>query len=330
MLSRREQCLCLPSAWFIIHTERIIIMKKVLSIVLSILLVFSLTGVAFAAENEPVLPFENSSFFEVGDYTLHYRTYPAETAEKGQILLLHGFGLSSASFEGLAAEYAENGYKVVTVDLPNFGYSSRETKKTELLDREELVYALMEALGGKWILGGHSMGGGIAVNVASEHPDSVSALFLFAPQSTSAIGQPLNMIVSSSIVTSMFESLISVGTRIPCVMRMLVAMSFSDADYARQYDVSKIAAPLQIKGTGAGIAIMASHAKATDLESFSALTVPVVIVTAENDKVASADNLNAILAAAPNGTKTVAFSEGGHMMMEYAPEAACEATLAAI
>ena len=174
------------------------------------------------------------------------------------------------------------------------------------------------------------MGGGIAINVAAEHSDSVSALFLFAPQSTSAIGQPLNMIVSSSIVTTMFESLISVGTRIPCVMRMLVAMSFSDADYARQYDVSKIAAPLQIKGTGAGIAIMASHAKATDLESFSALTVPVVIVTAENDKVASADNLNAILAAAPNGTKTVAFSEGGHMMMEYAPEAACEATLAAI
>ena len=66
-------------------------MKKVLSIILSILLVFSLTGVAFAAEAETALPFENSSFFEVGDYTLHYRTYPAKTAEKGQILLLHGF-----------------------------------------------------------------------------------------------------------------------------------------------------------------------------------------------------------------------------------------------
>lgn len=306
-------------------------MKKVLSVFLSLILVFSLSSFAFAAEAEPGQPFENSSFFETGDYTLHYRTYSAETdSEKGQIMLLHGFGLSTASFEGLAAAYAENGYKIVTVDLPNFGYSSRETKKTELLDREELVYALMESLGGKWILGGHSMGGGIAVNVAAEYPDTVSALFLFAPQSTAAIGKPLNQIVSSSIVTAMFESLISVGSRIPCVMRMLVAMSFSDTEYAKEYDVSKIAKPLQIKGTGRGIAVMASHAKATDLERFSALSVPVVIVTAQNDKIASADNLNAILAAAPEGTKAVSFAVGGHMMMEYSPEAVCEATLAAI
>lgn len=302
-------------------------MKKVLSVFLSLIFVFSLTSVAFAAEATTELPFENSNYFEVGDYTLHYRTYQAQAAEKGQILLLHGFGLSSASFEGLAAEYAGNGYKVVTVDLPNFGYSSRETGKTELIDREELVYALMENLGGKWILGGHSMGGGIAINVAVAHPDSVSALFLFAPQSTAEIGKPLNQIVSSSIVTAIFESLISVGSRIPCVMRMLVAQSFSDIDYAKQYDVSKIAAPLRIKGTGRGIAIMASHAKATDLERFPTLSVPVVIVTADNDKIAAKDNLKAILAASPDGTKTVTLSKGGHMMMEYSPEAVCEATL---
>lgn len=305
-------------------------MKKILSVFLSLILVFTLSSVAFAADAETNLPFENSCFYEVGDYSIHYRTYPAEAQENGQIMLLHGFGLSSASFEGLAAEYAKNGYKVVTVDLPNFGYSSRETKKTELLDREEIVFALMENLGGKWILGGHSMGGGIAINVATEHPDSVSALFLFAPQSTVEIGQPLNQIVSSSIVTVMFESLIAIGSRIPFVMRMLVAQSFSDTEYAKEYDVSKIANPLQIKGTGRGIAIMSSHAKSTDLGRFSALSVPVVIVTAENDQVAVADNLNAILAAAPENTQTVSFAAGGHMMMEYSPEAVCEATLAAI
>lgn len=305
-------------------------MKKVLSVFLSLMLVFSLASVAFAAEAETELPFENSSYFEIGDYTLHYRTYDAQTAEKGQIMLLHGFGLSSASFEGLAAEYAGNGYKVVTVDLPNFGYSSRETRKTELLDREELIYALMENLGGKWILGGHSMGGGIAVNVAVEHPEAVSALFLFAPQSTAEVAFPFNFVVTSPTVLAIFDVLIAVGSRIPFVMRKLVETSFSDKEYAAQYDVSKIAKPLQQKGTGRGIAVMASHAKATDLESFSSLSVPVVIVTAENDQVAQKDNLNAILSAAPDGTKTVTLSKGGHMMMEYAPEEICQATLAAI
>ena len=305
-------------------------MKKVISVFLSVILVFSFSSAALAAEDETSLPFDNSSFFEVGDYTLHYRTYSAKTDnEKGQIMLLHGFGLSTASFESLAAEYAKNGFKVVTLDLPNFGYSSRETRKTSFLDREELVFALMENLGGKWILGGHSMGGGIAINVATEHPDLVSALFLFAPQSTAAIGKPLNQLVSSSLVTSMFESLISIGSRLPFVMRILVAQSFSDTEYAKEYDVSKIAAPLQIKGTGAGIAVMSSHAKATDLEAFSSLSIPVVIVTADNDKIASADNLDAILSAAPENTKTVTFAVGGHMMMEYSPEEVCEATLAA-
>ncbi|MGN1195266.1 MAG: alpha/beta fold hydrolase [Acutalibacteraceae bacterium] len=302
-------------------------MKKILSVFLSLILVFSLTSVAFAAETETELPFENSSFFEIGDYTLHYRTYPAETQEKGQIMLLHGFGLSSVSFEGLAAEYAENGYRVVTVDLPNFGYSSRETKKTELVDREELVFALMQSLGGEWILGGHSMGGGIAINIANEHPESISALFLFAPQTSAEIDFPLSLVVTSPAVLSIFEVLIALGSRIPSVIRKLVEMSFSDAEYAGQYDVSKIAKPLQIKGTGRGIAIMASHARATDLEKFSSLSVPVVIVTAENDKIAMADNLNAIISAAPETAGTVTFSEGGHMMMEYSPKAVCQATL---
>ena len=43
--------------------------------------------------------------------------------------------------------------------------------------------------------------------------------------------------------------------------------------------------------------------------------------------VASAENLNEIIDNAPEGTKVVNFTEGGHMMMEYNPTKAAEETL---
>ena len=94
-------------------------MKKVLSLILALVMIFTALPVAFAVNTEK--PFENSAFHEVGDYKLHYRTYEAKGEEKNQIMLIHGFCLSTATFEELAEIYAEKGYKTVLVDVPNFG-----------------------------------------------------------------------------------------------------------------------------------------------------------------------------------------------------------------
>ena len=159
-------------------------MKKALSLILAVIMAFSLCTVAFAADTAEK-PFDNSNFFCSGEYTLHYRTYEPDGKTKGQILLVHGFCLSTASLEGIAEEYQKAGYFVVTVDAPNFGYSTRENLDMELVDRESLIFALAEELGGTWVVGGHSMGGGIALNLASMYPETFTGLVLFAPQTNS-------------------------------------------------------------------------------------------------------------------------------------------------
>lgn len=78
------------------------------------------------------------------------------------------------------------------------------------------------------------------------------------------------------------------------------------------------------------MAIMASHTKGTDLEAFSALEIPVVFVTAENDKVANAKNLEALISAAPQGAVVETVQSGGHMMMEYDPANTASLTLPVI
>lgn len=290
--------------------------KKLTCLVLALILAVScFSMVSFAAVGEKI-PFENSEFFTVGDYSVHYRIYGERSARPG-VMLLHGFGLSTASFEGLAEEYADNGYFVVTVDIPNFGYSSRETSETELQSREDVVYALMTELGGRWIIGGHSMGGGIAINVATDHPQDIAGLVLFAPQTSVQASSVMSRLMKNRLVLRIFNSLFKVGTSLPFVFTPMVEMSFSDREYAKKYDVSRISTPLKIDGTGAGIAMMTSHTRGTDFEKFSALNVPVVIITSENDRVANADNLSAILAAAPEGSEHFTVKAGGHMMMEY-------------
>lgn len=294
-------------------------MKKILSVILVVTMLFSISLSVFAI-TIPEKPYDNSHFFSYKDYTLHYRVYDGDPADKKQVLLVHGFCLSTASLEGVAEEYMSAGYDVITVDAPNFGYSTRETNDMELLDREEVIYALMRHLGGRWIVGGHSMGGGIAINIATDYSDVVSGLVLYAPQTnTEAKGIAAKM-SASKLMQTLMSAVLAFALRMPVLVRMLVEMSFSNKAYAKNYDLSRITAPMSVDGTGAGISIMSSHTRGTDFEKLSTLEIPCVIFTASEDKVALADNLKTIIDCAPEGKVVYNFKEGGHMMMEYNPK----------
>jgi pimeloyl-ACP methyl ester carboxylesterase len=275
----------------------------------------------------PEKPYENSCFFKYKDYTLHYRVYDGDPADKKQIMLIHGFCLSTASLEGIAEKYMTAGYDVVTVDAPNFGYSTRETDNMELLDREEIIYALMCSLGGKWIVGGHSMGGGIAINIATDYSESVSGLVLYAPQTNVKAEGLTAKMAKSKLMQTIMEVICAFALRMPFLVRMLVEMSFSDKEFAKSYDLERITAPISVDGTGAGVAIMSSHTRGTDFEKLSTLNIPCVIFTASEDRVASAENLEIIINSAPEGTLVYNFEKGGHMMMEYNPEGVAELSL---
>ncbi len=303
-------------------------MKKTLSFILALIIAFTLTIPAFAAEADK--PFENSCFYSVGDYTLHYRIYEPDFKAKNQIMLIHGFCLSTASLEGIAEEYMNAGYRVVTVDAPDFGYSSRETVETEKLDRETVIYSLVQHLGGKWIVGGHSMGGGIALNLACDYPEVFTGLVLFAPQSSKEVSGAAGFIASSSLMRSMYNIILKIALMIPGVVRSLVEMSFSDAEYAKKYDIRRISDPLSVKGTGAGIAIMSSHTRGNDFEAISKLSIPSVVITATDDRVASAENLQQIIDALGENATVYNCEKGGHMMMEYDAALVAKKTLPVI
>jgi pimeloyl-ACP methyl ester carboxylesterase len=142
---------------------------KLTAVCLALTLLFSVT--AFAAQ-EDFKPFENSAFFSFGGYDIHYRVFEAQGAEKGRILMIHGFLSNTITWEPMVDGLTAAGYTCVLADMPTFGYSTKESAQVSPIPREDLAVELMRSIAplDTWILAGHSMGGGISMNIATAHP----------------------------------------------------------------------------------------------------------------------------------------------------------------
>lgn len=287
--------------------------KKILSVVLCIVMVFATAIPAFAAD-EQTLPYENSKFFTYGDYELHYRVAEHEGVYKGRIMFIHGFGQSSFSWENMADEMSAKGYDCYCVDLPNFGYSTRETADMELVDREVLVEKLMLSIapGSSWILAGHSMGGAVAINVAQSV--DVQKLMLFCAAPVADMGDMSGM-TAMPFMGKMMNFVFKYLTKIDLLMRVVVLMATANWDYTKGYNLEGVTAPLQLDGTGEGLCVLMQHQRPTDLEGAKNIDCPVLIVNAEKDMIISGSMKQQISDAFPNAEHYLV-SGGGHICIE--------------
>ena len=299
--------------------------QKLLAICLSFICLFTLITPAFAvggAAEEQTQPFENSAFFTVGDYRIHYREFPAEDP-KGQIFMIHGFALSSYCFEMLAKEMAARGYTCVLADLPDFGYSTRETVEMEKLPREDIMHALMTYLSPEpWFVAGHSMGGYVALGIAQKYPGSVKNLLLYGTNGNDgASGARGAMMQNAAFIRMMGPMMEAMGKCGPLV-RMLYVMACNDLSFAMRYDISKITDPYYIEGTGAGAIINFSMLPATDYETVKTMP-PILFLNGGSDKVIADSARVKLRAALPAGSVDITIPGAGHMVIEtHAPQVA--------
>ncbi len=96
------------------------------------------------------------------------------------LVLVHGLGSDMRVWSENLAPLAAR-HRVVAVDLAGFGRSAKPTRAAALRDHVACVRALVDELGGRAVLVGHSMGGQIALRLAIDHPERVAALVLSAP-----------------------------------------------------------------------------------------------------------------------------------------------------
>ncbi len=308
-------------------------MKKAsvfISAILVFALIFSSTFSVVAAT--PVVsekPFENSEFFEFGDYSLHYRFAPAEGTAKDKILLVHGFMSSTYYWEGFVPEMTAAGYDCYSIDLPGFGYSTRETPDLKSISREILLGEFMKEIapGEKWIVAGHSMGGGAALSVATTAPESVKTLLLYAPaagagssQQSSALsdffmpvqGWLMNLFFSAALLFVGFDFI-----RNPVITQI---------GFPSGYDMTEHIEPFKIKNTGMSLVYMNTRTNGVDMQKVKALTIPVFHCVAKEDNIVTPDSSARLQPLLP---EQAVFLEmpGNHMFVEFFPKDVAAATL---
>ncbi len=297
-------------------------MKKVISLLLSFCLLFAVSVPAFAAYETP---FSDSLFFEYEDYSVHYRKWEAENA-KGQIFMIHGFALSSYCWTALAEILVNEGYTCVMVDLPDFGYSTRETAGMDKLPREDIMHALMTELSDDpWYVAGHSMGGFVAQAIYEKYPESVKNLLLYGT-SGNENSPAMAKIMGNDIFVALVGPLMQLMTRFDFLIKMFLKMALVDNDYAANYDITKISEPLRINGTGKGACYNFSMLTNTNYDVIQN-GAPVLYVNASADSIISADAQNAFRAYLPEGSVDYVVEGGGHMFIENLADETAQVTL---
>ncbi len=301
-------------------------MKRFISIICALAIIFSVSSVFAFAEEETFKPYDNSEFFTYGDYEIHYRVEPAKGEFKGRIMLLHGFLCSTFAWRNMVKEFSQAGYECVTADLPTFGYSTRESDDVEHIDRETLIIELMKSIApmNEWILAGHSMGGGVAVNIAEEQP--VKALLLYCPAPQSEFPAAMKGLITSKPMKAIMNTFFNYGTRISPLVKLVIYMATFDWEFSMAYDTSGVTDAVQYNGFGGGMCEMMYRVRPTVLDKADQIKCPVLLCQASKDIILNASMKEQMNSAFPEAT-TYTVEGGGHQCIENRAEELCGITI---
>lgn len=290
-------------------------MKKLISILCAGAILFCALSISVFAADTSYKPYEESQYFSYGDYDIHYRVIAAEGKFKGRIMMLHGFMCSTYAWRNMALEMSQRGYECVLADIPNFGYSTREDDNMEIIPRETLITELMKSIApmDQWILAGHSMGGGVAVNIAIENP--VKALLLYCPAPQSEFPEGMQGIVQSDCVKQAMNLFFKYGTEIDPLVKMVIFAATLDCSFSKDYDVSGVTDAVQYDGFGAGMCEMMYNVRPTDLANADKITCPVLLVQASGDLILNSAMKEQMSSAFPDATTHTVIG-GGHQCIE--------------
>jgi pimeloyl-ACP methyl ester carboxylesterase len=272
-----------------------------------------------ARKVESALP-PKGRFIDVPGARLHIREFGDAHAGRPAILMIHGLaGQLSHLTYGVAGKLAER-HRVVVVDRPGSGYSTRAPDASASLSAQAgTMAALVRTLGlGPAFVVGHSLGGAVALTMALEHPQQVSALALIAPLTHMPEGVP-----------PVFEGLTIESARVRKLLAWTLAVPATIKNSAASLDVvfGPEAVPKDFATRGGGLLSLRPSAfleASADLQALpdglpelqtrcQALRMPLSVLYGKDDRILDwkANGQGLVDKVAGSRIEVV---EGGHML----------------
>jgi pimeloyl-ACP methyl ester carboxylesterase len=234
--------------------------------------------------------------------------------------MIHGLaGQLSHYTYGVAGKLAER-HRVIVVDRPGSGYSTRAPDASASLSAQAgTMAALVRTLGlGPAFVVGHSLGGAVALTMALEHPQQVSALALIAPLTHMPEGVP-----------PVFEGLTIESARVRKLLAWTLAVPATIKNSAASLDVvfGPEAVPKDFATRGGGLLSLRPSAfleASADLQALpeglpelqtrcQALRMPLSVLYGKDDRILDwkANGQGLVDKVAGSRIEVV---EGGHML----------------
>jgi pimeloyl-ACP methyl ester carboxylesterase len=121
-------------------------------------------------------------FLELDGARIHYLDVDPDVGRRPAIVLIHGLGGTMRSFTYSLVDDLRKEFRVIALDRPGSGYSTRPDDRAGITHQAELLARFIAARGlQRPLVVGHSFGGAIALALALNHPQSLCGLALLAP-----------------------------------------------------------------------------------------------------------------------------------------------------
>ena len=233
------------------------------------------------------------------------------------VVLLHGFASSIFTWRDVLPELAR-GHDVVAVDLPNSGGSAiRPDLPPAAYPR--LVIGLMDRLGlGRASLVGNSLGGGIAVLVAAQHPEHVDRLVLIDSVGYNLAAKDRPWVLRAAGAPPLARLLEALPVR-RAVVTLALRQVFFDDRLVTADRIDEYVAPLLRPGAvAAGQALLAGSGDMGFPGVVAQVRAPTLVIWGREDRWVPVEDADRFLADIPGARKAVI--EGcGHLPQEERP-----------
>ncbi len=217
------------------------------------------------------------SYFNVNGARLFYQVQGAGVP----LLLIHGFPLSGELYRGQLAELS-NEFKVITPDLRGFGKSTTPDANGSILTYAHDILALMDHLKiERAIIGGHSMGGQVTLELYKEAPQRFLGMMLI----------DTNPSAPSTIEAGEFNAFsaqvqqIGVPSIVPILTPQMLSGGYRATNPAGTAVMSDILAEGSVDGVAAGGQALATRGDYNAL--LPTITVPTLVLVGLNDNIYS-------------------------------------------
>ena len=279
-----------------------------------------------AQERAEMKPFENSRYWVCGDYAMHYRIDKAAGKEKGKFFLLHGFWMNTMFYDELVEKLNAEGYTVYRVDMPSFGYSTRETKGIDYVRPADVIAKMIADLddGKGFILYGHSMGGSVAMEVALLAPKHVKALILNAPMFMRNSNDKQAERFLEPRMVSLLTTEAKLIQKLNKAIKLFVYVMTWDKDYAKSFDAKRFTAPFADPDAGESLGFFTGHVKKPDVKTLKNIKAPVQYVAGGRDLFVNKGDAKKIRKALPKGTDCRVIKGADHCFPQAQTDLAVE------